>query len=94
MGTGKTVVAIALIAKTRDAAREYREKHPADMSVSSATLVMAPPTLVGQWTKEFSKWIKDEEINVVCVHKTKDLKNISVREIREADVVVASTGLR
>ena len=88
IGSGKTVISIAIILKGIAAARK-RSKYPRK---SSATLVVVPPALISQWRDEVKKFT-DELPNVLCIYDDSSLKSITVEMMLEADVVICPVDL-
>ena len=82
MGYGKTCCAIALIAATR---RRGKVEAPR----SRATLVLAPANLVVQWHNEIRKFTGDA-LTVRKLSNITTLRNLSLQELLDADVVLAS----
>ncbi|KAG7339316.1 SNF2 family helicase [Nitzschia inconspicua] len=83
IGAGKTVVSIAMILQGLEKARTSR----CIPRKSGATLVAVPSGLINQWNSEIDKFTTG--LNVLCIHDLSKLKNTSVKQIVEADVVVA-----
>lgn len=98
VGYGKTAAVLALIALTRSAAdpvpplptRQALQK--AKRIPSQATLVMLPPNLFDQWQKEIQKFLSDDFKVVAITHLTA-LKNVTVHQLRTADIVLVSLRL-
>lgn len=83
IGSGKTVISIAIILNGLKLAREncsFPRK-------SSATLVVVPPGLIDQWKFEINKFTTAMP-NVLCIYDTNALQQCSVRDIVKADVVI------
>lgn len=82
IGSGKTVISIALILKGLDNARKTRD-FP---KKSGASLVVVPPGLIDQWASEIEKF--SNGLSVVKIYDLTALKMVTVRRIVEADVVI------
>jgi len=91
VGNGKTALILALIALTR-----HTEPRSADSPElvknkkfirSRATLVMLPPNLFDQWRKEIEKFLS-EDFKIKYISNFTALKNMSVRDLRTADIVL------
>jgi site-specific DNA-cytosine methylase len=82
IGAGKTVISIAMMVQGLEAARASRSSP----RQSGATAVVVPSALVGQWESEIKKF--SSELKTLCIHDTKSLEKVSVRQIIEADVVI------
>lgn len=82
IGSGKTVVSIALILNGLKHARASR-KLP---NQSGATLVVVPPALIDQWGSEIQKF--SSTLTIVRVYDFDSLNKITLKEIIEADVVI------
>jgi hypothetical protein len=61
MGLGKTVEIIALILGNplKDASAVSESANPMDLPIGKGTLIVVPPTLLGQWFDEFRSKVKD-----------------------------------
>ncbi len=88
IGSGKTLISIAIILKGIAAARESRQ-YPRK---SSATLVVVPPALISQWRDEIKKFT-DELPNVLCIYDDSSLKAITVEMMLGADVIICPVDL-
>ena len=96
MGLGKTVTMISLIlANPRDKDEQgnyyvdnndWRKKAKFEIS---ASLVICPTQLVPQWEKEFKDRIKTK-FNVITITTITHLKNLTYKQICNADVVITS----
>jgi len=82
IGAGKTVISIALILRKIEASRAAR-KLPMQ---SSATLIPMPPGLLDQWKGEINRFAP--HLKTICVYDLKKLKNLTVKDICHADVVL------
>lgn len=89
IGSGKTVVTIALILSGIKKARA--ERSLAD-GKSGATLIVVPPGLVKQWDDERKKFTKNQ-LRSIVIDSTATLKRFSVKEICEADMVIVPAGM-
>jgi site-specific DNA-cytosine methylase len=83
IGSGKTVISIAMILKGLDKARKTRE-FP---NKSGASLVVVPFGIINQWEDEIEKF--SSGLTVVKIFDFNSLKKVSVKQIIEADVVIA-----
>ena len=89
IGSGKTVVTIALILKGAKAARTHRN---VDEGRSGATLIVVPPGLVKQWDDERKKFTKNK-LKCIIIDCTEKLKKTSVEDICNADIVIVPAGI-
>ncbi|VEU41203.1 unnamed protein product [Pseudo-nitzschia multistriata] len=89
IGSGKTVVTIALILKGAKAARSNRN---AAEGRSGATLIVVPPGLVKQWDDERKKFTKDR-LKCIIIDCTNKLKQTSVEDMCNADIVIVPAGI-
>eukprot|EP00584_Thalassiosira_punctigera_P025640 CAMPEP_0172555300 /NCGR_PEP_ID=MMETSP1067-20121228/58342_1 /TAXON_ID=265564 ORGANISM="Thalassiosira punctigera, Strain Tpunct2005C2" /NCGR_SAMPLE_ID=MMETSP1067 /ASSEMBLY_ACC=CAM_ASM_000444 /LENGTH=2498 /DNA_ID=CAMNT_0013343815 /DNA_START=188 /DNA_END=7684 /DNA_ORIENTATION=+ len=89
IGSGKTVVTIALILNGIEEARANRS---VEEGRSGATLIVVPPGLVKQWDDERKKFTKNK-LNSIVLDSTNTLKRFSVKEICEADMVIVPAGI-
>ena len=89
IGSGKTVVTIALILADIEKARaESNVKE----GKSGATLIVVPPGLVKQWDDERKKFTKNK-LRSIIIDSTATLKRASVKELCEADMVIVHAGI-
>jgi len=91
VGYGKTATAIGLVSATLD---EPAPQIPVGTLgqariPSRATLVLCPVNLLQQWLGEVDKFVEDG-LRVISVQTYAQLKRITVEELAEADMVVAS----
>ena len=89
IGYGKTACTIGLVDCT---AREPAPQVPAAFAgfiPSRATLVLAPTNLHTQWLGEIKKFTGDS-LRVLSIPTCAQLKRLTMRELMEADVVVAT----
>jgi len=86
IGAGKTVVSIAIILAGLEEARRVRNDPKRPPNQTGATLVVVPPALIDQWESEFKKFTED--VKVLKLYGNKELANINVKDIMEADVVI------
>jgi hypothetical protein len=89
IGSGKTVVTIALILKGVERAHASRNTKEGR---SSATLIVVPPGLVRQWDDERKKFTGNQ-LHSIIIDSTATLKKYSVEDICKADVVIVPAGL-
>jgi hypothetical protein len=89
IGSGKTVVTIALILKGAKAARENCD---VDKGRSGATLIVVPPGLVKQWDDERKKFTRNR-LKCIIIDCTDKLKKTSVEDLCTADIVIVPAGI-
>ncbi|KAL8824594.1 MAG: hypothetical protein Q9191_004950 [Dirinaria sp. TL-2023a] len=90
VGYGKTVTALGLIdAQMRDAMRYAKNEPCVGQIPTKATLIIVPGTLVKQWQQQAETFLGCK-FNVVTVTSMTQLNSLSVREIQEAGIVIAS----
>jgi hypothetical protein len=89
IGSGKTVITIALILQGIQKARKDRDTCKGK---SGASLVVVPPGLVQQWDDERRKFTGNQLacIKIQCVD---DLKRCSVKQLCEADMIIVPAGI-
>lgn len=83
IGSGKTVVSIAMILNGLANARKSGELP----NRSGATLVVVPPALIDQWASEIRKF-SPVHLNVIKIYDFKTLRSKSVQSIIASDVVI------
>jgi len=79
MGLGKTVQAVALIVATLDELRNQQH-------TNSATLIIVPPALIGQWMNEIKKIAGDNLVVQFLDHKEQQTKK--TKELGDTTVVI------
>ncbi|CAE8619010.1 unnamed protein product, partial [Polarella glacialis] len=97
VGYGKTASVLGLVALTRspevpqlrDVGHQKGQQHHI---ASRATLVMVPPNLHDQWKGEVGKFLP-KDFQLVSISTFKDVKRVTVGELRAADLVLVSTRL-
>mmetsp|Transcript_26349 Transcript_26349/g.39929 ORF Transcript_26349/g.39929 Transcript_26349/m.39929 type:complete len:680 (+) Transcript_26349:2845-4884(+) len=89
IGSGKTVVTIALILAGMEKARANCN---IDKRRSGATLIVVPPGLVKQWDDERKKFTKNK-LKCITIDCTDTLKRYSVKDICNADIIIVPAGL-
>jgi SNF2 family DNA or RNA helicase len=94
VGFGKTAVVLArLLDKTGDTAPIGELTEEGKMT-SKATIVFVPPHLVGQWMEEKDKFITDDaDLVTIQINGVRDLEDLTVKEICEADLIVCNFDL-
>jgi hypothetical protein len=60
---------------------------------TKATLVLAPSQLLRQWPREVEKFSENGRLNVVVIRTVADITHLTVKEIQEADVVIAASSV-
>lgn len=61
--------------------------------VSKATLILVPPTIVKQWESQIHKFLGKGKYDVVVIANATGLGSLTVRRIRDADIVIVSSKL-
>ena len=89
IGSGKTVVTIALILAGAAKARASRN---VEEGRSSATLIVVPPGLVQQWDDERRKFTKNK-LKCITIDSTATLKRYTVEDLCMADIVIVPAGI-
>jgi len=89
IGSGKTVITIALILQGVQKARKDRD---ASIGRSGASLVVVPPGLVQQWDDERTKFT-GSQLTCIKIQSVAELKSCSVKQICEADVIIVPAGI-
>lgn len=89
IGYGKTACTIGLIDCMRQEALPKVPSSFRGFIPSRATLVLAPTNLHAQWLAEITKFTGDE-LKVLSVPTCTQLKRLSLKDLVEADVVVAT----
>jgi len=89
IGYGKTACTIGLVDSTREASLPRVPAPFTGFIPTRATLILAPTNLHGQWLAEISKFTGDS-LKVLSVPTCAQLKRLSLRELAEADIVVAT----
>jgi site-specific DNA-cytosine methylase len=89
IGSGKTVIAIALILQGVEKARNDRD---ISKGRSGASLVVVPPGLVQQWDDERQKFT-GSQLTCIKIQSLTDLKGCTVKQICEADMIIVPAGI-
>lgn len=89
IGSGKTVITIALILQGVEQARKDRNT---SKGRSGASLVVVPPGLVQQWDDERQKFT-DSQLKCIKIQSVSDLKGYTVQQICEADMIIVPAGI-
>ncbi|KAF8680902.1 C-5 cytosine-specific DNA methylase [Rhizoctonia solani] len=93
VGYGKTAITLGLIACTLDKKNRIPDGTLLDGRIrTNATIIVVPPHLVLQWPSEVKKFT-GKELKVVVAKDQKDLNNISIQDIIDADVVITASGI-
>ncbi|KAF8759594.1 C-5 cytosine-specific DNA methylase [Rhizoctonia solani] len=93
VGYGKTAITLGLIACTLDKKNRISDGTLLDGRIrTNATIIVVPPHLVLQWPSEVKKFT-GKELKVVVAKDQKDLNNISIQDIIDADVVITASGI-
>ena len=92
VGYGKTAITIALIDSTIDRAIKFSAEACADRIALKATLIVVPTTLCAQWEQQIRKFT-GQRYHVLVVTTTVKWLSLTVRELREADMIIVSWAL-
>ena len=93
VGYGKTATTLALAHQNSQRTREEAKMHHKGFITLKATLLLAPPTLIGQWDDEIDKFLgKDLYTSLVIENQTK-LNSTSIAEFEAADFVIVNYNL-
>ena len=84
VGFGKTALAVAVIANSRDAPRDARGPF-----ATEATLVLVPSQLMKQWPDEIKKFCPS--LRTAVIKTMADLNSLTPRKVKEIDVLVVNT---
>jgi SNF2 family DNA or RNA helicase len=92
-GSGKTITTLGLIdshpfSKTKEADRIKRFPDLANFCQSRASLILCPDNIQHQWVEEAKRC--NPKFNIVSFIKMEEVKNFSLNEIMEADLIVTS----
>lgn len=82
IGAGKTVISIGLILKGLNDARTRNKT----IRQSSATLVVVPSHLIGQWKSEIEKFTNG--LRVMCIYDLDGLQKVKMQELIQSDCVI------
>lgn len=86
IGSGKTVISIAIILSGLDEARRRRSNKNRLPNQTGATLVIVPPALIDQWESELKKFT--DGLKVVKIYGNSSLSKCTLQKIMDADVVI------
>jgi len=89
IGYGKTACTIGLIDTTKELPMPRVPMPYRGFVPSRATLVLAPSNLQGQWVEEIKKFT-GSTLKVLSIPTISQLKKYTMKELTEADVVVAT----
>ncbi|CAJ1428516.1 unnamed protein product [Effrenium voratum] len=89
IGYGKTACTIGLVDKTKELTMPRVPMPYRGFVPSRATLVLAPSNLHNQWLQEIKKFTGNH-LTVLSVPTCAQLKRLSMKDLAEADVVVAT----
>jgi len=89
IGYGKTACTIGLVSCSFDDPMPTVPPAFKGMIPSRATLVLAPTNLHAQWVSEITKFTKDK-LNVLSIPTCSQLKRLTIQDIMDADIVVAT----
>eukprot|EP00931_Biecheleriopsis_adriatica_P100154 TRINITY_DN7521_c0_g1_i1.p1 TRINITY_DN7521_c0_g1~~TRINITY_DN7521_c0_g1_i1.p1 ORF type:complete len:2134 (+),score=575.57 TRINITY_DN7521_c0_g1_i1:94-6495(+) len=92
VGYGKTASILALLSLSRPAPAAAMAECVDGRILSRATLVVVPANLFEQWQKEVEKFLP-KDTNVVAIATFKDMKRLTIGEVRKADIVIVSLRL-
>ncbi|EPS29387.1 hypothetical protein PDE_04336 [Penicillium oxalicum 114-2] len=89
VGYGKTAIILGLIdvRYELDAARIQHEPEEPGLIPTRATILVVPYNVFKQWADEISKFLGDK-YKVLRLGTQKALNNVSVKQIREADIIL------
>jgi ElaB/YqjD/DUF883 family membrane-anchored ribosome-binding protein len=87
VGYGKTIISLALAAETKD--DPAPEPAPDSLIDLKATLIVVPGHLSKQWPSEIERFTGDL-FNVVVIQNMKGLQQMSIAQLREADLIVVA----
>ncbi|KAI4232963.1 MAG: hypothetical protein LQ352_008291, partial [Teloschistes flavicans] len=93
VGFGKTAVILALIDSIRQTTTRLPVPEPTEGKISTrATLVLVPPTIVGQWAREAASFLGNT-YTVVSIQDATQFKRLTVKSIQDADIVIVNIRL-
>lgn len=87
-GMGKTASILRLIAESKNECFTPFSPFSDHLYVTKATLIIVPINLPMQWISEIAKFTND--LNVIRLILGKDLKNLSLQNLMEADIVLTT----
>eukprot|EP00928_Gymnodinium_smaydae_P065469 TRINITY_DN4860_c0_g1_i1.p1 TRINITY_DN4860_c0_g1~~TRINITY_DN4860_c0_g1_i1.p1 ORF type:complete len:907 (+),score=152.84 TRINITY_DN4860_c0_g1_i1:1724-4444(+) len=91
VGYGKTASVLGLVALSSKQDLVSHEETVGQRFASRATLVLVPSNLHAQWMSEIGKFFGSEHsLKVVSLATFADIKKVSVGDLRDADIVVAT----
>eukprot|EP00930_Biecheleria_cincta_P037036 TRINITY_DN25398_c0_g1_i1.p1 TRINITY_DN25398_c0_g1~~TRINITY_DN25398_c0_g1_i1.p1 ORF type:complete len:1093 (+),score=209.35 TRINITY_DN25398_c0_g1_i1:69-3347(+) len=92
IGSGKTATLIGLL----DSQRRSKKSSPSMMPEAdhliptSATLILVPSNLLGQWEGEFAKFLGADSFNFLIIRTIKDLRSVTVEDLTKCEVVLTT----
>ena len=92
VGYGKTITVLALIDSRKQEAQEGAKIRCRGLIPTKATLIIVPSTLLKQWEKQAGKFLGNA-CNILTISSLTQLNNKSIKQIQEADIVIAAWGM-
>lgn len=95
-GSGKTAVTLALILSTLSLSRSLPQASlmtPLEQHLyfrSSATLVVTPHYLSGQWQQELKKFVQVQHLKIVTVTNLREFRRVTLPQLLAADLVLTT----
>lgn len=96
VGYGKTAITLGLIDCTQATVKKsfVKAKREKGRIGTPATLIVVPGHLPKQWESETKKFLKSGKLKVIVLKTVADLNKITIEDIQEADIVIASSTLQ